>query len=75
MPDAARISEGVPAGDVFRKGTRLYKVLWQGWSEDEATWEPKPNLPGELVAAFESEREPAPSQVCASALRGHLTIS
>ena len=59
---ATRISDGVKAGDVHRKGTRLYKVLWQGFGEEEATWEPKSKLPAELVASFESEREPSPSK-------------
>ena len=59
---ATRISDGVKAGDVHRKGTHLYKVLWQGFGVEEATWEPKSKLPAELVASFESEREPSPSK-------------
>ena len=47
---------------MHRKGTRLYKVLWQGFGEEEATWEPKSKLPAELVASFESEQEPSPSK-------------
>ena len=34
---------------------RLYKVLWQGFSEEEATWEPKSRLPPQLIAQFELE--------------------
>ena len=29
-----RLSEGVKAGDTYKKGTRLWKVLWKGYSEE-----------------------------------------
>ena len=57
-----RVSKGVKAGDVFRKGANLYKVRWQGFGEDEDSWEPKSKIAAELVAAFHTddmELEPA----------------
>ena len=58
-----RVSQGVTAGDVFRKGTQLYKVRWAGCSEAEDSWEPKSSIAQQLVQAFhdaESQQPPAP---------------
>ena len=56
---ASRVSEGRKAGDTHRKGVVLYKVLWVGLGEDEATWEPKSYLTPELVSAFQQEQQAA----------------
>ena len=49
-----RVSMGVKHGDVFRKGTNLFKVRWSGCTEDEDSWEPKSKIAPELVAAYEA---------------------
>jgi len=63
-----RISEGVKAGDVFRKGTHLYKCKWQGFPLEEASWEPKSSIHAELIAAFDpfQQREPSVGSAAAS---------
>ena len=49
---------------------RLYKVLWQGFGEEEATWESKPRLPPQLVAQFESLEPSAGKRVASERLQG-----
>ena len=48
-----RTSIGKPAGDTHRMGVILYKVLWKGLGEEDATWEPKSYLTPQLIEQFE----------------------
>uniref|UniRef100_A0AC35TVK7 Chromo domain-containing protein n=1 Tax=Rhabditophanes sp. KR3021 TaxID=114890 RepID=A0AC35TVK7_9BILA len=36
-----------------KKGIFQYKIFWKGYSAEESTWEPKENVDGELVAAYD----------------------
>ena len=57
---------GKPAGDTHRKGTVLYRVLWRGCDDSEATWEPKSCLTPELIAEFEESPATASTSHLAS---------
>ena len=51
----------VPGRTGIKAGTVLYKVLWEGWPEELATWEEEEDIPcGEVdfVALFEAGEEP-----------------
>ena len=37
-----------------RRGCWQYKVRWQGWGEEDDTWEPKRNLPDGLADEYEA---------------------
>jgi hypothetical protein len=50
------ISEGVSVHG-HRKGTRLYKIIWDGYAAEEATWEPSDNIHPEVLADYEAELE------------------
>ena len=45
------ISEGVSVHG-HRKGTRLYKIIWDGYAAEEATWEPSDNIHPEVLADY-----------------------
>ena len=50
----------VPGRTGVKAGTVLYKVLWDGWPEEIATWEDEDNIPlGEVdfIAEFEARLE------------------
>ncbi|KAL1502948.1 hypothetical protein AB1Y20_011019 [Prymnesium parvum] len=50
----------VPGRTSIRAGTVLYKVLWEGWPEELATWEEEEDIPcGEVdfVAQYEAAQE------------------
>ena len=57
-----RISEGVKAGDIHRKGTKLYKVRWAGCTEDDDSWEPMSKIAPGLVRAFHEGSNSTQSQ-------------
>ena len=40
-----------------RKGTRVYKIIWEGYSAEEATWEPSENIHPEILADYEAGLE------------------
>ena len=53
-------STDVPGRGRIKAGTVLYKVLWEGWPEELATWEEEEDIPcGEVdfVAQFEAAQE------------------
>ena len=56
-----RVSVGPRADKTERyaKGTKLYRVVWQGFATDEATWEPAENLRPDLLAEYEAELDAA----------------
>lgn len=69
-----RISNGVKAGDVGRKGTVLYHIAWKGFSAAESTWEPAVNTRGEqcihpdIISDYEQGlRDEAAADVAADA--------
>ena len=39
-----RVSAGVRAGDIGRKGEMLYFIAWHGYSAEASTWEPARNV-------------------------------
>ena len=50
----------VPGRARIKAGTVLYKVLWEGWPEELATWEEEEDIPcGEedFVAQYEAAQE------------------
>ena len=50
----------VPGRARIKAGTVLYKVLWEGWPEESATWEEEEDIPcGEedFVAQYEAAQE------------------
>ena len=52
----------VPGRAGMKAGTVLYKVLWEGWPEELATWEEEEDIPcGEVdfVAQYEDAQEAA----------------
>ena len=51
-----RVAVGRAAGDSHRKGTVLYRVLWQGLDESEASWEPMSYLTRDLIDAFDRQQ-------------------
>ena len=49
----------------MKAGTVLYKVLWEGWPEELATWEEEDDIPcGEVdfVAQYDAALESAESR-------------
>ena len=63
--DRLRVAMGhgttqVPGRAGIKAGTVLYKVLWEGWPEELATWEEEDDIPcGEVdfVAQFDAAHE------------------
>ena len=52
----------VPGRTGIKAGTVLYRVLWEGWPEELATWEEEDDIPcGEedFVAQYEAAQEDA----------------
>ena len=52
----------VPGRAGIKAGTVLYKVLWEGWPEELATWEEEDDIPcGEVdfVAQYDAAQEAA----------------
>ena len=52
----------MPGREGIKAGTVLYKVLWEGWPEELATWEEEDDIPcGEVdfVAQFDAAVEAA----------------
>ena len=49
---SSKISEGMET-DGYRKGTKLYKIAWAGYSAESATWEPRVNVGLELIQEYE----------------------
>ena len=52
----------VPGRTNVKAGTVLYKVLWEGWPEELATWEEEEDIPcGEVdfVAQYDEAQEVA----------------
>ena len=50
----------VPGRGKMKAGTVLYKVLWEGWPEELATWEEEEDIPcGEVdfVAQYDAAQE------------------
>ena len=47
----------VPGRSNVPAGTVLYKVLWEGFPPEHATWEDEENLPAALIEAFEEGLE------------------
>ena len=50
----------VPGRSGIKPGTVLYKVLWEGWPEELATWEEEEDIPcGEVdfVAQYDAAQE------------------
>jgi hypothetical protein len=55
-----RIADGCDYGDGgvrWKKGTVLYKVIWEGYPPDAATWEPPANIEDSVIAAYEDSLE------------------
>ena len=55
----------VPGRGCMKAGTVLYKVLWEGWPEELATWEEEDDIPcGEVdfVAQYDAVLESAESR-------------
>ena len=50
------VSDGVSVHG-HRKGTRVYKIIWQGYAAEEATWEPSENIHPEILADYEAGLE------------------
>ena len=53
-------STEVPGRSGIKAGTVLYRVLWEGWPEDLATWEEEEDIPcGEVdfVMQYEAAQE------------------
>ena len=50
------VSDGVLVHG-HRKGTRVYKIIWEGYSAEEATWEPSENIHPEILADYEAGLE------------------
>ena len=58
-------STEVPGRSGIKAGTVLYKVLWEGWPEELATWEEEDDIPcGEVdfVAQYDAVLESAESR-------------
>ena len=49
----SKISEGMET-DGYRKGTKLYKIAWAGYSAESASWEPHVNVGLELIKEYEN---------------------
>ena len=52
-----RIADGKDYGDGgrrWKKGTLLYKVIWEGYPPDAATWEPPANISDALIDEYEA---------------------
>jgi hypothetical protein len=55
-----RIADGCDYGDGgvrWKKGTVLYKVIWEGYPPDAATWEPPDNIEESVIEAYEDSLE------------------
>ena len=48
----SKISAGIET-DGYRKGTKLYKIAWVGYSAEMASWEPHVNVGLELIQEYE----------------------
>ena len=51
-----KVSTGVK-GDGWRKGTKLYKIIWEGFSAALSTWEPEENIHPEVLEDYEAGLE------------------
>ena len=51
-----RISAGPKAdkSERYPKGTKLYRIIWEGYAAEAATWEPESNIGDDLLAEFEA---------------------
>ena len=58
---AHRISAGTKGGDSWRRGTKLYKVRWQGCGEEEDTWEPLSRIAPELISSYHAAHATPPT--------------
>ena len=69
-------STPVPGRTGIEPGTVLYKVLWEGWPEELATWEEEEDIPCgkvDFVAQFDTAQERGPTRGprgCTSGRRG-----
>ena len=61
-----RVALGRAAGDSHRKGTILYRVLWQGLDESDASWEPMSYLTKDLVEAYDRQHTDSAQPATAS---------
>jgi hypothetical protein len=55
-----RIADGCDYGDGgvrWKKGTVLYKVIWEGYPPDAATWEPPDHIEESVIEAYEDSLE------------------
>lgn len=48
----SKVSEG-QAVDGFKKGMKMYRIAWPGYSAAASTWEPRVNVGTELIAEYE----------------------
>ena len=42
------------AQDGHRKGIKLWKIIWKGYSSEASTWEPAEHIHPEILAEYEA---------------------
>ena len=52
----AQVSAGVSV-DGWRKGTKLYKIIWEGYLAAAASWEPEENIHPDILDEYEASLE------------------
>ena len=51
-----KITAGIKE-DGWRKGTKLFKIIWTGFSAEASTWGPEENIHPEILAEYEAALE------------------